>query len=418
MLINDNNCVQDKWLTFFVRRVGVSLLFGLLLGSLVVFLNDTESSSQMRRGDFPGFFAPAVIVARGMSDLLYDLNTQCLVQNEFWPSFKGEFYIYAYPPFVAWLLQPLAFFDAITAKIIATLLMFGAVLLALYIVRPLVPILRQHTAFGLSLSLLFPPLAGGIFATQNTGLSLLLYVCSFMSLRICNKVGDIIAGVFMGIWLFKPQYAGLMIIASLAIGRPFVLLGVCIPASIYYGIGVHMHGFLWPLLWLKSAGHFTELNTQTNLRQLVSIWGAGQALAMAFSLEGDTWKWFARIISFGVFGVALCVLRRITRKNNGIDVGFLWFAPIICVVSPQTLFYDLGICMPTLLWTIGKLTRRVLMYVGVAYVLISIITLLRTHVDYPLFFIVSTALVWVSSVVTMKSISSQGSFAHRVCEEE
>src|SRR5688572_15451523 len=83
-----------------LRRIAAALLVAFALSLGISYSHDAEEKSLLKRGDFPGFYAPAVIVARGRYGWLYDPALQRAVENEFWPSFEGEFYMSVYPPYV------------------------------------------------------------------------------------------------------------------------------------------------------------------------------------------------------------------------------------------------------------------------------------------------------------------------------
>ncbi len=370
-----------------LTRISVTVLIGLFFSFVVVWFTDTEATSQLKRGDFPGFYGPAVAIHRGMNDLLYDFDVQRDLQNEFWPSFEGSFYISAYPPFVAAILRPLALFSPITAKLISTVALFFLMCFSLLVAKPLVPMLKQHWLFGATLCLLFPPMFSGVLAAQNTALSLFLYVVAIRFLIDNCKLSDFWAGVSLGLWLFKPQYP-LILIFCLAISkRWYVLLGAAIPALLFYVIGASVYGFDWPFTWLFIANSFSSWNTVGNRSQIVSIRGFLGAIGEVCALNQDLWLLAGSILSVVFFVIFVYFFWKSQNSKNREQTTDLLFlsAPIILIVSPQTLFYDIGIAVVSFARSFGEITKHNVIQLLLFFVLIVLIALARTEVEFPLY---------------------------------
>ena len=102
----------------------------------------------MAQGDFPAFYAPAVILERGQQASLYTIEAQQGAQNEFWPGLKGSFHFFAYPPFVAQALRPLAFLSPLQAKALFCCLLLAAALLCCRLLKTISPVFTEQPALA------------------------------------------------------------------------------------------------------------------------------------------------------------------------------------------------------------------------------------------------------------------------------
>jgi len=173
---------------------------------------------------------------------------------------------------------------------------------------------------------------------QNTALSLLLIVACWYNVRGGRPY---LAGLFLGLLFFKPQFAlplaGLFVLS----GRWQVWLSAGVVATVIYGASTAGFGTAWVGDWLALVETFSRLDVQVNFADLVSWQGFVQALLghdapiaravgwglAAATVLGLSWIWFAG------------------RRNGDIDAQFALASVAIVLISPHTLFYDSGLAI-------------------------------------------------------------------------
>lgn len=342
------------WSTERINRLSAAILVALLVSFAVTALRDHDSVSLLKRGDFPAFYSAAVIVSRGWSSQLYDADLQHQLQNFFWPSLAGEFYSYAYPPFVAALLAPLARFSPLAAKALFTGAMFVLFLGSFFLTSRIIPRLKDSLFPSFVYFLCFAPVLSGLAGGQNIALSLFLYTAAIYSLNRWNKQGEFLAGFCLGLWCFKPHYGACALLFVFLSGHFRILAGAIVPIVFYYTIAWTVSGLNWPFSWLEAAKLFADLDFQANQHQMVSIIGVSRATAEFLRANPHIPGFFPilgivlTVILFAFAGFRFWRLRSIPdndQRNTALIDAFFLLGPTIVLISPHTLYYDLGICL-------------------------------------------------------------------------
>ena len=180
-------------------------LAAMAVAFLVVVLTGSGVTTLTGRigGDYRAFYAAGEIVADGDIANLYSLQTQFDHQKKLLLEPK-EFLAFAYPPHFALLYAALAELPFRLSYIVHTVLMAAALALACRLIQRIYPEVITDPVLFFFLALTAYPILRSVFGGQNTALSLLLIVlCWFCVLR--NRHYQ--AGVYLGLLLFKPQYA-------------------------------------------------------------------------------------------------------------------------------------------------------------------------------------------------------------------
>jgi hypothetical protein len=316
-----------------LRIVTVLQLFAVVL----TYIHDTKSTKSIRRGDFPSFYMAAAIVESGQLDRLYDLKYQKQVENHYWPSLAGNITPFPYPPFVAYVLSPLAKFSPEKAQLIYLSFMLSFFVASILLIAP---VLKRDSLDLLCLALLFAPVPGGIFSSQNTALSMFCYAGAVSFLAKDNKF---VAGIFSGLWFFKPHFALIFSIAILfATGSRAFVLGLAIPCLLYYFLGTLLFGISWPLTWLEFLKIYNSLEHKLNSYHTVSLNGSflPDWLSIAFSLL-----------------IFLYVLIKVAKNVDLIKFALI-LGPVIVTISPHTIYYDLGLSFFALAFLISPKNDR------------------------------------------------------------
>ena len=83
---------------------------------------------------------------------------------------------------------------------------------------------------------------------QNTALSLL---CASGAAAALARRKDVLAGVWLGAWMFKPQLALPVTVVVAIAGHPKVVAGATISAATLYLAGAAISEPTWPIWWVR-----------------------------------------------------------------------------------------------------------------------------------------------------------------------
>jgi hypothetical protein len=377
------------------RRFALALLIALCIAPLMVAFTDVTGDSMVLRGDAPGFLSPAVTVARGQGAGLYDTALQQHLQNELFPSMKGNTLVSVYPPIVGLVLSPLATFTAVQAKLILTLLAAAFFLFAFRLARNFVPFIRIAPVESFLILLSLAPLYCAILAAQNSALTIFFLTGAAVLISKNTSRAEFLAGTLLGLLLYKPQFGALILVPILFAGKFAVLAGAFIAAVIWYLAGVFVGGKSWLEEWVAAATRFGAQNFEVNGFQMVSFAGVLNGFVQPLSQSGT-------ISTLLVFLFALACLTyfawnfyragRAVESSHAVARSLVCTAAALPVISPQTLFYDLSLSFLPLLATLD-LTRKDDFRVGLTfYVLIQLTVLLRYQLMLPVMGFVAMAI--------------------------
>ncbi|MFN8389281.1 MAG: glycosyltransferase family 87 protein [Bdellovibrionota bacterium] len=336
------------------QRFALTVLSAVSVSLAIVALTDSAGTSMVRRGDFPAFYSAAVLASRQQYEVLYDQVVQQLVQGEFWSSLSESYLAFPYPPFVALLLKPLAMLPPLWAKAVTGALMIGCVWLSVGFAGAFIPAFRKNRFVAFTAVLTFAPVFIGVFGGQNIALSMLLYVLGAYALVSDEHPREFLAGIAFGLWLFKPQLGGSAILFTALGCRLRFLAGAALPALGYYALAIPAFGFGWPWSWLAHAGDFSAIDSARNTFQMVSLASLEEHLEQ-FLTPDTAGVWVARATSVAL-GLLVAVFTavpflRARRERDRelrrwhLERGLLRVAPAVALLSPHTLFYDVGLCV-------------------------------------------------------------------------
>lgn len=301
-----------------------------------------DSQGQPQGGDFLPFYTSGRMILTGQGANLYNLKAQIEMQREIvcradWEGLAA----YVNLPALAVAFVLLSALPYQLAYVVYTLVLLGAFLLTMRILRPWLPGLQRHWGLVVALSFLFFPIVRTVTGGQNTVVSLLLMAATYTGLR-ANRPW--LAGVALGLLLYKPQLA-LVLWGVLAVHRQ----GRCVLAAALVGIGHYLVGVIfcglrWPIELAGAIKTFGPLEFRYN--------GATQASWLgfceyAFGLETG------RPIAISLIVLTLFVLLWYWRKSDVRDdsFGLYWGLAIAAtiLVSPHTQWYDTGLILLTVL---------------------------------------------------------------------
>jgi hypothetical protein len=356
-----------------LERAAMSILIAFVAALFITLATGSGSSTAAGRigGDYPAFYGAGTIVLDGDSAHLYDPDRQAQAQRDLFGQEHDGFLYFAYPPAVAAAYAPLALLPYRLSYALHTLLMIGALVLALRVLRPIVPILARRFWVSAVLAAAFFPMFRAIGGGQNTALTVLLIALAW---RAAHDGHDVRAGVFIGLLLFKPQLAVLFLLLLLVTRRWRAIGGAAGVGVAWWVAGVPLLGVGWVRPWLDRAQWFSAMDARVNGKNSVSFLGATQS---AFGEHATIPLLGAALLS----GITVLLVVRTWRRAGPHDLA----APMAVACAggvlavPHVMFYDAGLLVITGIGVLASDDRRaravlgVIGAAGVAHVLTGVL---------------------------------------------
>lgn len=393
--------LEKLWTADRVERVLAALVVAITVALLTTWYSDTAGTSSLKRGDFPAFYAAAVLAPSGSLERLYSPSEQAAVQAAAWDSLDTTYLSFAYPPYMALLLAPLGTMEPLPSKMLFFLI--SVVVLAAACAATARATGRTPATI-LALALVCAPLLSGISAGQNIAFSLALYSLTVLALL---RRRHLLAGLAAGLLLFKPNF-GLIIIAALALGGSArCLAGAIVAAFFYEGIAQVAFGSRWLSAWIEAARVFAMRDYQANSHQMVSLAGLIEALAPGalFSATPNGLAIFVCLAVFATAGLAAVAVLRRAPKDQRIISAALLAGPLAVVVSPHTMYYDIPLALFPLAFCLGSSPPAEERWqVLLLLLLVAICTTLREQLPaQPMALIALASVFWVSRLLLRNS---------------
>jgi alpha-1,2-mannosyltransferase len=323
----------------FTRRAALAVLAALAaaLVLIVVTADGPDTVSGGLGGDYPSFYGAGKILLDdpGLDpERFYEPAVQFEAQAPFLPSDADGNLFFGYPTFFATPYILLATVDFELSYLFHVLVMAGAVVAALHVVRPCSRIVRDHFVETLAASLSFFPLFRAVTGGQNAALSLLAFAVVWRSLHDGREIP---AGVAAGLLLFKPPLA-LPVIGGLLLARRFRAVAAAAGTALgLYVVGALLTGPGWPSAWVDAVRYLDDVDTPFNVQNFVSLPGVAEAV---FGIDSTA----ATVVGYGLaLVVAVIISAWWTRRDR--DPGSLVavMAAGSLLVSPHALYYDAGV---------------------------------------------------------------------------
>lgn len=323
----------------------------------VVTADGADSLAGRVGGDFPAFYGAGSIVHEGEVDQLYDLDRQVDAQREILPGDPGVLY-FAYPPPVAAGYSLLAGMPYVGAYVVHTALMLAALVAGLAVIRPLVPAPPVRPVVVVAVALTFVPLFMAVTLGQNSALVFLLVAASW---RLSAEGRPSLAGVALGLLLFKPQYAVPLIGLHLLRGRWRTAAASGMVAAGWWIAGSVMLGADWVTGWVDQVGEFTTLDAEVNGANAVSwlgiaehLLGVGSPMALALG----------SVLGLATAALLMSIWWRV--PDHRLATPMAAASAGILLTSPHAMFYDAGLLAITVagVWATGRVRLSGLVLAG------------------------------------------------------
>jgi uncharacterized protein YhhL (DUF1145 family) len=372
------------------QRISGALLLALLIGAVVTALRDSDSISAVRTGDFKAFYTLAVIADGADTSRLYDPELQRAVQSSVWPGhLNSAFLPAAYPPYVALLVRPLAWFGPVVGRIVWLLASMIACMWAALLFCRLQPDFGARKLEVLAIVFTFYPLLMGVVGGQVVAYSALIYLAILFLSRTEKQWSfqrEFAFGSLIGAWFFKPQYALVALLPLLVRRRWVALCGASVVAAVYYAIGASVMGLNWPVGWISFAQQFAEMNFISNSYQMTNLVAGVRQLHQLGLCSGSIGQWLLAMASVLSATLVASWTARATPMRSDLFSVYMLLPTLLAIATPQANFYDVGLSVfPFLLSLPGTATRARALLVTVW--LLALVTLLCSSPESLPFFV-------------------------------
>ena len=336
------------------HRASAAVLGGVLVALIVGVMAGHGSGSPLGRlgGDYPAFYSGGRMVLHGEASRLYDGTAVQKAQDGLFGSSSHRYLSYNYPPVVAELYAPLALLPYRWSFLFATVLMLAALAVALALLRPEVPWIRDHFPVALAGALTFYPILAGTLGGQNTAVSLL---CVVAALRARRRRRPYLAGLLIGILLLKPQLACLFVAAYVVSRQWRVLAGIATSAAVVWAGGAAATGPGWPSRFLHNAlgvpGRDALVDRYHSIA-LPAVLGVGSGRPVLSVRDAVT--------ACLVLAVTIYAVRRwlvLDRRDDTRLAAYGVVAAATLLVAPHAVFYDAGLVLVAMAAALGDPAR-------------------------------------------------------------
>jgi hypothetical protein len=317
-----------------------AFLFGFGIAVLIAVFASQGSSTLTGRlgGDYPAFYGAGRIIASGDWQNLYSPARQTEVQKTLFPNKDFNLLPFSYPPFVALAYYPLSLLNYRISYLIHTLLMVGALILTIQLIRPLNAGIDRYPLTALALTLTFYPLLRAILGSQNTAILLLLIVASWQLILARRQW---LAGLVLGLLLFKPQFAIPLIGLYVLSGRWRVGLGSLLTGVGLYAVSSWLSGPLWVVPWMKFTWWFSQADAVMNRANSVSWLGFFEAIGGANNHATLILGWGLTLLTI----IGLVLLWTIPGKRGDLTTQLAITMPLLVLIPPHVMYYDLSLVL-------------------------------------------------------------------------
>jgi hypothetical protein len=301
-------------------------------------------------GDYPAFYGAGRIIAHGNWHNLFNPEEQIKTQKDLYPNEINVFMPFPYPPFVAVAYYPLALMPYRLSYVIHTIIMIAAIFLTVYLLRPLHDQVRKNYLFFVCVILSFYPMLRAILGGQNTSITLLLVALSWR-LAIGNK--DLLAGVILGLLLFKPQFGLLFGGLYMLSGRWAASIGILVSAIVLYGIGTLISGPMWISHWYQFSVWLSQADAAINYDKAVSWLGFCQAVIGWNNHLALFIGWAMSAVMLVTSSLVWLIGGRRADLTAQTAIG----TTALLLIPPHVNYYDVSLALFTCLTMAGKIAK-------------------------------------------------------------
>ncbi len=287
-------------------------------------------------GDYLAFHVGGTIVREGHGERLYDFDVQRQVQDSLLGGPRRWRQRYLNPPALAMALAPATALGYTAGFRLFTLAMVLAFAGTLILGGNALPRLTGRPLTGLTAALLaagYLPVALTMFGGQNTVLTLFLLMGVFWGLRRRRSVA---AGVFVGLLLYKPQFALLPALLLVARRDWKAVASAAAVAAAQYVAGALVSGPAWPLHLLGA------IRVQAGLEI-----ASGLDFSIAAVAQNGIGGWPGSAVALLTAVAAVALVWWGARRTDPEDPHFPAFFAVVVLanmaISPHLQYYEAGL---------------------------------------------------------------------------
>jgi hypothetical protein len=389
---------SSGWLTA-KRLRAEALLLALALWSVYAWVIATpglrDRNGNLKGTDFLHFYTLGSLAAEHRGKALYDMDAQAALAAERVPAAEGIRYLPLYPPQVSMIFVPFARFSYSTALALWWIISTLIYAMCCYSIWRVCAHLTGHYVTVALLAAAFPAFFHLIAWGQTSVLALLCFTIAFLCLR---KKEEFLAGIFLGLLVFKPQLGLAGAILFLSLRTWPIIAGAVASATVEITAGVLYYGQEPLVTWLHA------------LRRVL---GMGYALEPRPYQTHSLRTFWSMLIPWSSVSLAMYAASAIVviawaiqvwRRSRSWELRYSVLLLATVLVSPHLTVYDLVILVPAFLlladWMIGKGKSEATMKMGALLYLVYILPLVGfvsrwTHAQLSVLAMTSlTYLIW------------------------
>jgi Glycosyltransferase family 87 len=306
--------------------------------------------------DFSAVYAAGLILRRGDSSKLYDLNEQAQVERGFG---RNKLLVCAHPPFETIFFAPMTLLNYREAYVL-----WGAINVLLWLIfqhvmRPFSPV-PKHPFHYLMLCSLFFPLWSALMQGQMSILLLVMFSLTFIELE---RRRDYRAGIFLGLGLFKfPVVLAFALICFLR-GKWKLMMGFGTAALLLAGLSLIVVG---PAGIQSYARMLTDATREQGKLAYATIkpWDMPTLTGFLLTYLGPyAGPRLAKAVAALFGGILLLVTARFWKRHekraHGSSSGLMFAAALAVslVVAPYVNLHDLSLMLIAVLLVLGSSQR-------------------------------------------------------------
>lgn len=320
----------------------LAILLAIFLAVLFAVLTARKGAIVSGRlgGDFPAFYTAGKLVVQGEGQSIYDPERMLSEQQRIIPT--GGYLPFVNPPHFAYFYAP---FGAMPYNVAFLFHFFFLVFLLAYVVKGFISLKYIHSSlffFIFAACLTFYPLLKSVLGGQNSVISLFLL---FSVWKFVVSGQEWLAGLCLGLLLYKPQYAipfiGLFLLAGY---WRVTVSGISCGVGIVLGTVICLKHDLHD--WLTFVLGFSQRDAFVNKLNSISVAGVVEAIS---GVAGD-----GTLFSFSRVGTLVIVL----------SIAVLWYrgkgkehfnglmaaaCPAVLLIPDHVMYYDLSLCILSVL---------------------------------------------------------------------
>ena len=251
-----------------LKWYSISVLLSLFIALLIVLFSGSGSRILSGRlgGDFPAFYTSGRIVRTSGFNELYDIDQQIKQQKDLFPDQKS-YLPFAYPPFVALAYAPVSLLSYRIAYLLNLFVSIGAFFIAFVCLKPVIHGLDEFFLPVFTLSMTFYPFLKSNLCGQNTALTFML-IALIWRFTIENR--QYLAGIFIGLLLYKPQFAIPLIGLFILSGRFKIASSGIVIGCLVVTISLFFTGIQPYKQWYHFLNWFSPIDANLNGHNAIS----------------------------------------------------------------------------------------------------------------------------------------------------